>query len=314
MERKNTEIWSDSSRFADGFRILQGEQEYITYKSKSSIRVWPSEESFHYDRHFHSAIEIVLVLKGEVSIGFNSETVSIQENQLLIIPSEYPHSLYMGKNCKRIIYLFEPVMIMNMRDISYMTTVWSQPIFLNEDCELRKKITECLHRVLHTYTMHEPMWNTVCYSELLMIYALLGQHYIMRAARPVTGPKIDAEIMNSAISYIRQNYMQPLDLDDVAHFVGYSRHYFSRTFKQYTGIPFSNFLTTTRLDVAEEKLVFTELPVQEIAFSCGFSSIATFNRVFKEYKKCTPTQYRIVYSERLRAPRQAVSERAEKSE
>lgn len=306
MERNISDIWRDSSRFADGFRIMQGEQEYITYKSQSSIRIWPSEEAFQYDRHFHSAVEVILVTKGEVSIGLSTETITIRENQILIIPSECPHSLYMGENCKRLLFLFEPVMIMNMRDISYMTTVWSQPIFLNEDSELRKKITEILLRVFHIYTVHDSMWNTMCYSNLLQMYALLGQHYLMRVSRPTTGPKIDAEIMNSAISYIQQNYMHQIDLDDVAHFVGYSRHYFSRTFKQFTGIPFSSFLTSTRLDVAEEKLVFSELPIQQIAFSCGFSSIATFNRVFKEYKKCTPTQFRLVYSERTKTAKQSV--------
>ena len=31
------------SRFPDGFRILQGKQEYVTYIDHSSVRVWYSE-------------------------------------------------------------------------------------------------------------------------------------------------------------------------------------------------------------------------------------------------------------------------------
>lgn len=303
MPKERSDVWQDSSRFVDGFRIMQGEQEYITYKSQSSIRIWPSEEAFRYERHFHSAVEIILTLRGEVTIEMPTQTIRVGENQILVIPSDSPHSLAMGEDSKRLLFLFEPVMVMNMRDISYMTSVWSQPIYLNEDSELRSRITALLLKVNEIYEAHEPMWNTMCYSYLLQVYAILGQYYLKRVTKPANGSRIDPEIMNSAMAYIRQNYMDVLTLDDVANFVGFSRHYFSRTFKQFTGIAFSSFLTATRLDAAEDKLVFSDLPIQDIAFQCGFSSIATFNRVFKEYRKCTPSQYRLVYSERVRSER-----------
>jgi AraC-like DNA-binding protein len=42
-------------------------------------------------------------------------------------------------------------------------------------------------------------------------------------------------------------------------------------------------------------LIRTNTPMREVAMESGFGSVATFNRVFREKKGCTPTQYRAIY-------------------
>ena len=37
------------------------------------------------------------------------------------------------------------------------------------------------------------------------------------------------------------------------------------------------------------------LPITEIALQSGFASISTFNRVFKKFKECTPTEFKDFY-------------------
>ena len=44
-----------------------------------------------------------------------------------------------------------------------------------------------------------------------------------------------------------------------------------------------------------ELLIHTDKPMNQVARESGFNSIATFNRTFREYKNCTPTQYRAIY-------------------
>ena len=48
------------SRFPDGFRYMQGKQEYVTYRERSTLRVWYSETPWHYETHYHSAVEIIM--------------------------------------------------------------------------------------------------------------------------------------------------------------------------------------------------------------------------------------------------------------
>jgi len=297
-EDKNRTPQNDNG-FEDGFRILQGDQEYIAYREYSSIRIWPSEEAWHYARHTHSAIEIVLVQKGEVVIEMPTKTIHVREGQILFIPSDCPHSLSMAEDSSRLLFLFEPLMIMSMRDMSRLIPLWNQPIYLNENNVLREKITALMMKVNEIYNAHETMWNSMCYSYLMQIYALLGQYYIDRI-NPQSETATNSEIINSAIDYIKHNYMKKITLDDISDFVGFSRHYFSRIFKHYTGMSFLNYLCRCRLSAAEEQLINSERSIQMIAFDCGFTSVTTFNRIFREQKKCTPTYYRQVYSEKAR--------------
>jgi transcriptional regulator GlxA family with amidase domain len=42
-------------------------------------------------------------------------------------------------------------------------------------------------------------------------------------------------------------------------------------------------------------LIRSNCSMREVAIESGFGSVATFNRVFREKKGCTPTQYRAIY-------------------
>ena len=77
---------SEISRFPEGFRILQGTREYITYIEHSSLRVWPSDVAAHYDSHLHSAVEIILPHRGEAVYVTEAGTYRVQPGEILIIP------------------------------------------------------------------------------------------------------------------------------------------------------------------------------------------------------------------------------------
>ena len=50
-----------------------------------------------------------------------------------------------------------------------------------------------------------------------------------------------------------------------------------------------------RLQVAIDLLIRTDKPMKDVATESGFGSVATFNRVFREKRGCTPTQFRAIY-------------------
>ena len=141
------------------------------------------------------------------------------------------------------------------------------------------------------------MWNTVCYSCILRVYATLGQRYLSGVRlRNADGTRnVDSEVITAAMTYINNHYREDLCLEDVAKFSGFSRYYFSRSFKKQTGYSFKDYLCQKRLQVAMDMLIRTNRPMRDVAMESGFGSVATFNRVFRENKGCTPTQYRAIY-------------------
>ena len=295
--KKATDTGREKSKFPDGFRILQGKQEYITYLEHSSVRIWPSDVAAHYEYHMHSAVEIILPNRGISVYQLQDTEYRVHPGEILILPPGCAHELTERAKTQRYLILFEPGPLMSLRDIPNIRAMLREPIYLHGDTELQHKVSELLMQMVDCYFKREPMWNTQCYSYLLQTYALLGQHYLRYApvGRRHGDCNIDPAIMNSAITFINEHYMEELSLERVAEFAGFSKCYFSRVFKQFSGQTFSDYLISKRVSAATDLLINTKRPIREICDAAGFGSMATFNRVFRQQKSCTPSQFRAIY-------------------
>lgn len=287
----------EASRFPDGFRILQGKQEFITYREHSSIRIWSSDVAAHYEPHLHSAVEIIIPHRGISLYRLQEQVYRVHPGEILILPPNCVHELTEGAKTLRYLILFEPNPILCLRDIPGIADLLSKPIYLQGESALLKNVNDVLMQMVTCYFEKDAMWNTQCYSYLLQMYALLGQHYLhyVSPTQQTSQTRIDPAIMNSAMTYINEHYMEELSLERVSLFAGFSKCYFSRVFKQFSGVSFSEYLTNKRLNAAVDLLINTNRSIHEICLSSGFGSMATFNRVFRQYKNCTPSQFRAIY-------------------
>ena len=286
-----------SARYEDGFRVMQGRREYVTYPDNSSVRIWYSDIPWTYETHNHSAAEICLTLEGVVDYTVQDTVYHVRKGEVLIIPSEMPHSLTMGENSSRYIYLYETDLLYEMRDIKAMLQQFRRMFYLHDGSDVHMRIRETLLKAQAVYERGEVMWNTTCYEYILRMYAALGQHYLLnsRILQRGTVYTVDSEVITAAMGFINTHFREDLSLDDVAEFAGFSRYYFSRSFKKQTGYSFKDYLCQKRLQVAMDLLTRTNTPMRDVAIESGFGSVATFNRVFREKKGCTPTQYRAIY-------------------
>ena len=290
------------SRFPDGFRILKGKQEYVTYIDHSSLRLWYSETPWHYESHCHSAVEVIMPIRGEVIYTVENETYRVQSDEVLIVPPNWTHDLVMHEGSARYLLLFEPDNLFSMRDMQLIEGTLKAPIYLTGQSDGRDSVRSLLTQVINCYERREFLWNSMCYSYLLQMYVRLGQSNMNQELRRYDArtQRIDPEIVDSARLYIDQNFTQDITLGDVSAFTGFSRCYFSRMFKQQLGQSFSEYLRGKRVALAEELLIHSRQPIQEIAASAGFGSVATFNRVFREAKNCTPSHFREIYGDFLK--------------
>ena len=302
MENKTQADVMTRCRFPDGFRILKGKQEYVTYIDHSSIRAWYSQTPWTYDAHCHSAVEVIMPLRGEVIYTVEDKTYSVQSDEVLIVPPNWVHDLVMHEGSARYLLLFEPDNLFGMRDMQLVEGMLKTPIYLTGQSESQDAIRSLLMQAVSCYERREFLWNSLCYSYLLQMYVRLGQFNMTRelSRYDARSQHIDPEIVDSARLFIDQNYMRDITLTDVSNFTGFSKCYFSRVFKQQLGLSFSEYLRHKRISMAEELLIHSRQPIQEIAMSAGFGSVATFNRVFRDAKNCTPSRFREIYGDILK--------------
>lgn len=104
--------------------------------------------------------------------------------------------------------------------------------------------------------------------------------------------KIKMKLFESVKQFIRENIETELELDKVASNFGLSVYYFSRTFKEVTGVNFSEYVNKCRIDVAKELLSTGEMNVKEVCYKVGYNDPNYFSKVFKKYEGVSPANFK----------------------
>lgn len=97
-------------------------------------------------------------------------------------------------------------------------------------------------------------------------------------------------VVSKLIQFINEHFSENISLQDAADKVFFNPAYCSRFFKKQTGENFSDYLLRVRMEHAV-KLLRENKKITEISKECGYSSSGYFSRTFKEYYKCTPSEY-----------------------
>lgn len=108
-------------------------------------------------------------------------------------------------------------------------------------------------------------------------------------AKPKAGPSGE---IDRAIDYLHRNYQENIKLSTLAEYVHLNESYLSSMIKKTTGLSFTEILNQIRIDEAKKLLINTNLSVEKIADTTGFSSWSYFSRVFKKCCGITPAEYR----------------------
>jgi len=134
-------------------------------------------------------------------------------------------------------------------------------------------------------------------DSLLRLQLLFAQQLCesARHMREIDSMKERSEIRR-AREYINENFRKnPLLLSEVAAHAALSPAHFSHIFHMVVGEPFAQYVQMQRIAEAKRLLQTTEQTVLSIAEESGFSCLCHFNRVFKRFEKCSPTQFRTKY-------------------
>ena len=98
--------------------------------------------------------------------------------------------------------------------------------------------------------------------------------------------------INKAIEFIQNNYHNSIKVTDIANYICLNRSYLTSIFQNNLNMSPQKFLMKFRITKAAELLYNTNLPITNIAYSCGYSDPLAFSKAFKKLKGVSPKEYR----------------------
>ncbi len=93
-------------------------------------------------------------------------------------------------------------------------------------------------------------------------------------------------------SFVKSRLSEHISLRGAADVAAYEPTYFCSLFHRRVGIPFTRWLTITRVSRAAELLRSKDYPIWEVAHMVGFRSVRAFERAFKSVALSSPMRYK----------------------
>ena len=280
---------------------LDGIFETVNYRQSTSIKLYDNTQYEDYPMHWHPAVEIIMPVENTYKIIFSNGEVVLNEEDICIICPGCVHSIVAPETGRRIIFQPNTTTLRFMSEVEVLFSIISPYCIITpqEYPKIHPIIKDMLIEIREEYKKNAPFSEVSIYSKLLDMLALIGTNYSNTSKdRKNYSPFIKEEyahVFMEICDYINAHCAEDLKLDEVADMSGFSKFYFERLFKQFTGTSFYKYVNQKRIAKAQELLVEPGISVTDVAINCGFTSISSFIRMFKLQKGCTPTEFKSMY-------------------
>ncbi len=287
-------------------KILNGIHETVAYDAYHGLKLYHNSEAEDYPVHWHTALEIIMPIKGVYTVIIDNVPHTFDEGDIWITPPGTLHSLTAPPEGERMIMLFDYSLICNVTGMdSLLHTLHPYTLITKKDYpDLNKKLAFYLEDVIREYDNQMPFTEACIYSLMIRFFVALGRTSFNADVKfpGITTSKQHeyVEKFMMVCNYITDHCTENISVDELASLAGFSKFHFARLFKQFSSLSCYEYLTQKRIAHAESLLIEPDISITEVAMRSGFNSLSTFNRIFKAAKNCTPSEYKNLNRQNLK--------------
>ncbi|NLE20146.1 MAG: AraC family transcriptional regulator [Clostridiales bacterium] len=100
--------------------------------------------------------------------------------------------------------------------------------------------------------------------------------------------------IQKAAAFVTENVSRHLSAAEIGEAVGLHPGYLNKLTLKHTGMTASRFVTSIRVNMAEDAIIYEGISIGEAARRFGFSDIYHFSKVFKKFKGYTPSTVKML--------------------
>lgn len=262
--------------------------------------------------HFNDFYELNIVTDGHGLYSYNGSIYKVSPGSIIVVPPNISHGYYAESPLNVFHALIKPSFfeqyefeLYNMPGYTILFEI--EPFLKNESKEsqnirLTKEsfadIASLLHNLVKLEQNQYPGREVLKSSLLLYLIGLLSSSAssMVKYQKYNTTDNISINIVCS-MEYIRKNFDQKLNIEDLAKKAMMSRSTFLRHFKRICGYTPIAFLNICRTTYAKKLLCYTKMLITEITQECGYFDSSHFIRTFSSIEGITPSEFRNLYAE-----------------
>lgn len=226
--------------------------------------------------HWHENIELLYLLEGSLEITIDTVIHTASAGDLIVINSNHLHKARaLTPKCSYYCLIADS----RFCEQSGLPTAEIQLQSLICDEEIRP-LFEIIKQELSTKQTYYKSRIKFLVLEL-MIY-LYRNYAAETSLRPVKSKTASVSMVKNSIRFMRQKFAMPLSLETIAQSTGFSKFYFSRTFKEVTGMTVNEYVNILRCGEACRLLRTGNYNVNEAAALSGFTNMSYFSKTYRK--------------------------------
>lgn len=248
--------------------------------------------------HWHEEFEIVHIAKGTMKLQVLNETFLVHENEIAVINANALHCATGAPYCELQSFVFSPLLITGNINSSfatnYITPLTSCPVF---SCIVLKSenqpISDWFSIAFEALKNDAFAYEFIVREQLSHLMLTVYSQLKLQLNNSHINQNVNSVRVSKILSYIEQHYSENITLSAIAETVNISEREILRCFKNIIGESPIQYILKYRLIQSATLLTKdSDKNISDIAEECDFDSPAYFAKKFKEFYKCTPTEYR----------------------
>lgn len=280
---------------------MRSNLEKIPKKPFRSFHWWEREsEEFPFEWHHHPELELTLIAKGEGLRMVGPTIHNYEENDLVLIGSNIPHTyvcspMHSKQLHKAIVVQFDRKLIDQFQQL-FGETVELKKLLDDSAYGLSFANTNEKNEIIEDLLKFPKLDEAFQPSALLSILLKLNRsHYenimLAKGYKRFIKDKSHQRI-ERVYEYLHENFNTNIQLSTIAELVHMNESSFCRFFKKTTSKTVSQQVKEMRIAHAARLLIDADLNVTQVAYESGYNDISNFSKHFKEIKKKSPLQFK----------------------
>lgn len=255
--------------------------------------------------HWHLDLEIDFILSGSAYFTCGDKNYQLQAGDAIFINQNMKHFITPATDEPCVFYnlLFQPTYLFGfgllkateqyIYPIVHNNNLFCIPFFQNEE-----KNNKALHLIKEIKQLHDEAifgYELDIKSRMIALWSEIYKHNVSQAENKtaVSTGNQDEYRIKQALLFIQDRFADPITLDDIANSILVSKSECCRCFKRCLQVTPFEYLMHYRITESTKQMHYNlGESISDIASSVGFNNTSYFNKIFKKYMNCTPTEYR----------------------